>query len=225
MLRWSIPPRRRACATRCFRPPRPNSGEGVPYEIEYALLPEGAGEGRPRFIVEDIGRWFAGPDGRPARAYGVVRVVNQRHEREQRLAFLSRYDDLTGFYNRTHLLTTLGEALEHARQSRIAIAFLIVAVDNFRAINDAYGFEVADQVLAAAARRIKGGTARRRRHRPLFRQQARPRADELRRGQHAGRGRAVSRGGARRHHQRGGKFAFRSPSRSAASACRATGGP
>ena len=85
----------------------------------------------------------------------MVRVINERHEREQRLAFLSRYDELTGYFNRQHLLTTLGEALNNAKKFRTSIAFMIVAIDNFRAINEAYGFETADQVFAAAARRIK----------------------------------------------------------------------
>jgi hypothetical protein len=28
----------------------------------------------------------------PARAHGVVRVINERHEQEERLAYLSRFD-------------------------------------------------------------------------------------------------------------------------------------
>jgi diguanylate cyclase (GGDEF)-like protein len=131
-----------------------DQGAGVAYEVQYALLPDGAGSER-RLIVEDAGRWYADDSGRPARACGVVRVINDRHEREQRLAFLSRYDELTGYFNRQHLLTTLGEALNDAKRFRTSIAFLIVAIDNFRAINEAYGFEAADQVFAAAARRIK----------------------------------------------------------------------
>ncbi len=128
-------------------------GKGVSYEVEYALLP--LGEGGPRLIVEDSGRWFADSAGRPLWARGVVRVVNERHEREQRLAFLSRYDELTGYFNRQHLLATLDDALQAAKRARTSIAFLIVAIDSFRAINEAYGFEIADQVFAAAARRIK----------------------------------------------------------------------
>ena len=131
-----------------------DQGEGVAYEVQYALLPDGAG-GNRRLIVEDTGRWYADETGRPARACGVLRIINERHEREQRLAFLSRYDELTGYFNRQHLLTTLGEALDNAKKFRTSIAFMIVAVDSFRAINEAYGFETADQVFAVAARRIK----------------------------------------------------------------------
>jgi diguanylate cyclase (GGDEF)-like protein len=131
-----------------------DQGEGVAYEVQYALHPRGAGS-EPRLIVEDSGRWYADASGRPQRARGVVRVINERYEREQRLAFLSRYDELTGYFNRQHLLATLGEALNNAKRFHTSIAFLIVAVDSFRAINEAYGFETADQVFAAAARRIK----------------------------------------------------------------------
>ncbi|HVY18780.1 MAG TPA: bifunctional diguanylate cyclase/phosphodiesterase [Bauldia sp.] len=128
-------------------------GKGVPYEVEYTLLPSGLGG--PRVIVEDTGRWFADGSGKPQRARGVVRVVNERREREQRLAFLSRYDELTGYFNRQHLLATLDDALNNAKRAHTSIAFLIIAVDSFRAINEAYGFETADQVFAAVARRIK----------------------------------------------------------------------
>lgn len=131
-----------------------DGGSGVAYEVRYALIPEGAASPR-RIIVEDSGRWYADGAGGPARACGVVRVINDRHEREQRLAYLSRYDELTGYFNRQHLLTTLVEALEDAKRSRRNIAFLLVSLDNFAAINEAYGFETGDQVFAAAARRIK----------------------------------------------------------------------
>jgi diguanylate cyclase (GGDEF)-like protein len=135
--------------------PTADEGRGVPYQVQYSLAVDGQG-GRTKLWIEDIGRWYAGETGAPARAHGVLRVINDRHEQEERLAFLSRYDELTGFSNRAHLLETLGEAIVSARRFRSSVSFLIVAIDNFRAINEAYGFDVADQVLAAVARRIGG---------------------------------------------------------------------
>jgi diguanylate cyclase (GGDEF)-like protein len=131
-----------------------DDGRGVAYQVQYSLLPEGRGTTR-RLWIEDIGRWYAGSDGHPAWAHGVLRVINERYEREQRLAFLSRYDELTGFFNRPHLLATLSDAIQHAKRFRSSVAFILVAIDNFRAINEAYGFDIADQILAATARRIK----------------------------------------------------------------------
>ena len=132
-----------------------DGGTGVSYEVQYTLLPD-SGPGKKRLIIEDAGRWYAGDNGRPARARGVLRVINERAEREERRAFLTRYDELTGFFNRSHLLAVLGEAHRRAPSgSRSSIAFLIVAIDNFRAINEAYDFDIADQVFAAVGRRIR----------------------------------------------------------------------
>ena len=132
-----------------------DQGAGVSYEVQYTLLPDRE-RGKQRLIVEDAGRWYADESGRAARARGVVRVINERAEREERRAFLTRYDELTGFFNRNHLLAVLGEAIADAKRLRTSIAFLIVAVDNFRAINEAYDFDTADQVFAAVGRRIRG---------------------------------------------------------------------
>lgn len=41
------------------------------YSLRYRVR---AGAGAQSFIVDDSGRWFAGADGRPARAHGLVRV-------------------------------------------------------------------------------------------------------------------------------------------------------
>jgi hypothetical protein len=84
-----------------MRPAHRDEGSGVPYQVQYALrLPGGSGV----LWIEDSGRWFAGPDGKPLRAHGVVRVINERHEREARLVHLSRFDPLTGEMNRWHMM-------------------------------------------------------------------------------------------------------------------------
>jgi PAS domain-containing protein len=53
-----------------------DEGTGVPYELRYSLKEDDKTE--PRWI-EDCGRWFAGANGKPARAAGVARVVTERH--------------------------------------------------------------------------------------------------------------------------------------------------
>ncbi|MGE0749475.1 MAG: EAL domain-containing protein [Variibacter sp.] len=128
-----------------------DDGRGVAYQIEYALLRED-GE---RVWLEDTGRWFAGANGRPALARGVVRVVSERHENDQRLAYLSRFDDLTGEMNRWRLTEILGAALDDSIKGRSSCAFLLIAVDNLTRINEAYGFGIADEVISAVARRLR----------------------------------------------------------------------
>lgn len=128
-------------------------GGGVPYQAEYCLL-VGA-DNTVKLWVEDNGRWFAGADGRPARAHGVVRIINERHDHEERLAYLSRFDKLTGELNRNTLTETLTATLEESIKFRGSCGFMLIAVDNLARINEAYGFGVADEVIASIGRRIR----------------------------------------------------------------------
>jgi diguanylate cyclase (GGDEF)-like protein len=130
-----------------------DAGNGVPYQTEYCLL--SGPSGTTRLWVEDNGRWFAGPDGRPARAHGVVRVINERHDHQERLAYLSRFDGLTGEMNRNALTETLAVALDEAVKYRGSCGFMLIAVDNLARINESYGFGVADEVIASVGRRIR----------------------------------------------------------------------
>lgn len=132
-----------------------DEGEGVPFQIQYRIFPRGrdVGDG---FWVEDTGRWFAGRDGQPEKVIGVLRNVNDRHEREQKLNYLSCYDPLTGLMNRSRLSEALTETIANAERYRIPCAFLLTAVDNLAMVNDAYGFDVADQVIAAVSKRLRG---------------------------------------------------------------------
>ena len=128
-----------------------DDGGGVGYQLQYALK---GPSGKP-FWVEDTGRWFAGPDGRPRLAHGVVRVINERHAQEERLSYLSKYDALTGEMNRWHLTDVLARTLEDAIRSRSSCGFMLIAIDHLTRFNDAFGFDVADEVISAVAKRIR----------------------------------------------------------------------
>ena len=130
-----------------------DSGAGVPYQTEYCLLT--GRDGATKLWVEDNGRWFAGPDGRPARAHGVVRAVTERHDHDERLAYLSRFDGLTGEMNRNALTEALTGSLDEALKYRGSCGFMLIAVDNLARINEAYGFGVADEVIASVGRRLR----------------------------------------------------------------------
>lgn len=129
-------------------------GSGVAYQVQYALQPEGRGS-QVRTWIEDTGRWFAGAGGRPQRAHGVVRVVNECHAGERREAHRARFDELTGQMTRQRLGEVLGEMIEEARRYRTSLGLLLVAIENIGAVNATYGFAVADEVIAAVARRIR----------------------------------------------------------------------
>jgi diguanylate cyclase (GGDEF)-like protein len=130
-----------------------DDGGGVPYEVQYALKP--TPDSAPLHWIEDTGRWFAGAEGTPARAHGIVRVIDVRREQEQQLAYLSRYDGLTNEMNRWHMTAVLEATIEEAVKLRSSCGFMLAAIDNLGRINEAYGFNIADEVIAAVAARIR----------------------------------------------------------------------
>ena len=135
-----------------MKSPHRDEGGGVPYQVQYSLRPANA---ETTLWIEDTGRWFADAEGNPARAHGVVRVINERHEQEERLAYLSRFDGLTGEMNRFHLTEVLEATLEQAVAQRGSCGLMLVAIDNLARINEAYGFDVADEVIGSVAKRLR----------------------------------------------------------------------
>ncbi|MCA3580151.1 MAG: diguanylate cyclase domain-containing protein, partial [Bradyrhizobium sp.] len=128
------------------------SGEPVPYRIEYGVR---SVTSAPVIWIEETGCWFAGPDGRPSRVQGIVRVNNERHARDEQLLKLSRHDPLTGELNRTHLVASLAESIEECARFRTSCAFMLIGIDHLARVNDAFGFDVADAVIAEVAKRIR----------------------------------------------------------------------
>ena len=76
-----------AVTMRCSIPTAPTPAPASPTRSSTPCC-RSAGSGKQRLIVEDAGRWYAGENGQVARARGVVRVINERAEREERRAFL-----------------------------------------------------------------------------------------------------------------------------------------
>lgn len=128
-----------------------DKGSGVTYELEYQIRDDFGGT---RW-VEDRGRWFGGPDGAPAFAVGVLRAIDERHKRESELVRLSTYDELTGLLNRVRLKEALTDAMIASQRGRQNSAFLLIAVDNLALINDAFGFDVADEVIVSVGERLR----------------------------------------------------------------------
>ena len=129
-----------------------HGADGTPYRVEYGVRMSAAD---PVIWIEETGRWFAGPDGRPTRAIGSVRINNERHARDEELTKLARLDPLTGELNRSHLIAALAEAIEETTRFRSTAAFMLVGIDHLARVNDAFGFDVADAVILDIAKRIR----------------------------------------------------------------------
>jgi diguanylate cyclase (GGDEF)-like protein len=125
----------------------------VRYRIQYRFLPEGRRH-RAAVWVEDAGVCRIGMDRRPKLAQGTLRVIDDRHEQEERLRFLGSHDELTGQLNRTRLTEELSGFLADAGRQPRNGAFLLVAVNDLTLINETYGFDVGDEVIAIIGRRL-----------------------------------------------------------------------
>lgn len=72
----------------------------------------------------------------------------------ENISYLANHDNLTGLPNRRHLEEKLDLLVLEAKQGASAAA-LYIDLDHFKPINDSEGHLVGDQVLSAAAKRIR----------------------------------------------------------------------
>ncbi|MDB5839379.1 MAG: hypothetical protein JWQ23_1331, partial [Herminiimonas sp.] len=84
-----------------------------------------------------------------------VRDISDVKAHEQALANLANLDTLTGLPNRYWLMSFLPTALDAARKSNGKLALLFVDLDDFKNINDSLGHGAGDELLKAAAARLK----------------------------------------------------------------------
>ncbi len=87
---------------------------------------------------------------------GVGSDVTEQRDSSDKIAYLARYDTLTGLPNRLMLTEAMGEAMRYAEQWRTRCAFLMIDLDRFKAVNDTLGHLVGDQLLARVSERLKG---------------------------------------------------------------------
>lgn len=131
-----------------------DDGEGIPFAIEY-LLHTQMGQIKQSVWVEDCGRWYAGQNGQPAEVFGILRRIDDRHERDQELQYMGSCDPLTGMMNRGRLSEALADTMVKAEEENTSCAFLIAVINNLAVVNDAYGFDIADEVIVSVGNRLK----------------------------------------------------------------------
>ena len=83
------------------------------------------------------------------------RDVTERVHAEERLAHLARHDPLTGLPNRAALIDDLSRSMARAERRGRSVAALFIDLDGFKVVNDSLGHAVGDQVLVAAAARVR----------------------------------------------------------------------
>lgn len=80
--------------------------------------------------------------------------LSVRRQVEERLRYLTHFDELTGLANRSLLKARLHSACERTRNSPRGLAVLYIDLDRFKVLNQSLGHEAADQLLREVARRL-----------------------------------------------------------------------
>ena len=124
--------------------------QGGSYRIEYGIRGSTADT---VLWIEETG-YCLGVTGETLRVQGIVRINNERHAREAQLLKLSQHDPVTGALNRANLLVALAEAIEESARFRASVVLMLIGIDHLARINDAFGFDIADEVIAEIAKRI-----------------------------------------------------------------------
>ena len=115
-----------------------------------------------RVHIRGVDRWWE-LSGKPklddAGAFvgfrGVGSDVTAQRESSDKIAYMARYDTLTGLPNRMMLTEAMAEAMRYADQWRTRCAFMMIDLDRFKAVNDTLGHLVGDELLAVVSERLQ----------------------------------------------------------------------
>lgn len=75
--------------------------------------------------------------------------------KNQQLSSMAITDELTGVYNRRHLVKRFQEEFEKAHRFASPLSCIIIDIDRFKLINDTYGHLQGDMVIVSVCRVIK----------------------------------------------------------------------
>ena len=85
---------------------------------------------------------------------GIVHDITLRKQADDRLIWLSNYDELTGLANRRLFADQLQHAISMAHRTKLSVSLFYLDLDRFKFVNDSMGHAVGDEVLKETARRI-----------------------------------------------------------------------
>ena len=91
-------------------------------------------------------------DGRVAFLSTVARDIRERKQFESQLVHIADHDALTGLLNRRRFDDEIDRHVTRASQGGQGGALLFMDLDGFKAVNDSYGHEAGDRLLAGLAK-------------------------------------------------------------------------
>lgn len=90
----------------------------------------------------------------------LVKLVKRLNDAQTNLKRMAVTDELTGLRNRRYIVERLEDEFHRSNRSGRPLSLIMLDVDHFKGINDAYGHLFGDVVLRVIAARIKTGLRR-----------------------------------------------------------------
>ncbi len=104
-----------------------------------------------QYLVETIGEHFA----EDSLISLLAQALSRTWDENRGLATYATHDALTGLHNRHALYSQLPQWAAWSARYGNPLAFLLVDIDHFKVINDAFGHSVGDDALMAVARALR----------------------------------------------------------------------
>lgn len=86
---------------------------------------------------------------------GLFTDITEQKAHQKQLQRMAHYDVLTNLPNRVLLADRLSQAMVHAKRQNRSIAVLFLDLDGFKAVNDAYGHHVGDELLISISHQLE----------------------------------------------------------------------
>lgn len=123
---------------------------GQPAPVEFHIV---GTDGAARTIVQHT--VLERVDGRE-RIIGTFQDITERRRAEQKIHRLAYYDRITGLPNRMMIEQVLGKLVHEADQTGDGVAVMCIDLDHFQRVNDNFGHDIGNELLAAIGRRLTG---------------------------------------------------------------------
>ncbi|MBL7049119.1 MAG: EAL domain-containing protein [Nitrospira sp.] len=121
------------------------------FSIEHRILMP---EGEERILRQE-GAVYVDSRNLVIRAAGTTQDITKSKQAEDKIKFLAYYDRLTGLPNRFLFKERLQKAISNAKRNKWNLSVIFINIDNFKSINDTFGHETGDKLLAEIAEKLK----------------------------------------------------------------------
>lgn len=127
-------------------------------EVTRALEQSGAIENKVQEASQKLSQVNASLEHEVQKRQILEQELTQMTAQQQQTLHAAMHDPLTGLPNRVLFQDRLAHGIAQAKRHRWTLAVMFLDLDNFKAINDAYGHDTGDAVLLTIATRLKETT-------------------------------------------------------------------